>query len=616
MFNQRSRIQSFIFFLPGLFSLTTLSLQAAATNVSVGQSYSFSISADGTAPFSYQWFHDGVVMSGVSGGVYAGTAAAADGGLYNVKVANAAGSTMSDTITLVVASLPVFNPQPISQSVTAGISLSFTAAAGGTSVPTYQWRFNGTAIPGETSGTLSLSNVQAVNAGIYTLAATNGAGTAVSIPATLTVTAAPLLPAFTTQPSNQATTLGATVTFTSAATGAPIPTYQWRRNGAAISGATASSYMIPAVTAGSAGTYTVVASNSTGSVVSSGAVLIVNAAAAGPVFTAQPASQTVKKGGSVTFAAIASGVPAPSYQWYKNGTSLQGITTASYTISNLTTTNAGTYSVTATNTTGSVTSVGAALTITSSPLGFAPVDFNADNKSDLVWQNMTTGELAVSFMNGPAVQENLSLGIFDPQWKVGAVADFNADGAPDILCQNTVTGEWSVWLMSGVQVANKISLGIQPLNFRICAAGDFNGDGNPDIVVQNSANGQVSIWLMTGTQRLSITAVATLTANWQICSGVDLTGDGQSGLILQNSVTGQVKLWYMSGTRVTWKTGLTTVSPEWQVCGSGDFYGDGKSEILCQNVLTGESSLWSIVNNAVSKKVSLGTLSVDWVIRN
>lgn len=83
-------------------------------------------------------------------------------------------------------------------------------------------------------------------------------------------------PAITTQPQSQIVTAGANVTFSVSATGTPAPTYQWRKNGTNISGATQSSYTLTNVNSGHAGTYSVVVSNTYGSVTSSNVTLTVN----------------------------------------------------------------------------------------------------------------------------------------------------------------------------------------------------------------------------------------------------------------------------------------------------------------------------------------------------
>ena len=88
---------------------------------------------------------------------------------------------------------------------------------------------------------------------------------------------------------------------------------------------------------------------------------------AGPLITTQPQSQTVTVGANVEFSVTASGKPAPSYQWYFNGTTVNGATGASLSLTNVQTANAGNYTVTASNTSGTVTSSAATLTVSAAP---------------------------------------------------------------------------------------------------------------------------------------------------------------------------------------------------------------------------------------------------------
>src|SRR5207249_2921727 len=85
----------------------------------------------------------------------------------------------------------------------------------------------------------------------------------------------PAAPVFVLQPEGLDVYQGDNASFSATAIGTPNPTYQWRFNNANITGATSSAYTKTAVTTNDAGNYTVVASNTSGSVTSSVAVLTV-----------------------------------------------------------------------------------------------------------------------------------------------------------------------------------------------------------------------------------------------------------------------------------------------------------------------------------------------------
>jgi hypothetical protein len=174
-----------------------------------------------------------------------------------------------------------------------------------------------------------------------------------SNPATLAINAAPVI---STQPRSQTILAGSGVTFSVVATGSPSPTYQWRVNNSPIAGANSSSYSISAVQAASAGNYEVIVGNVFGTVVSSLAQLTVASTTVPPVITSQPASRTALAGTSTTLTVAASGVPAPSYQWRKNGVAINGATTASFVFGVLQTSDTANYDVVVSNSVGTVVS--------------------------------------------------------------------------------------------------------------------------------------------------------------------------------------------------------------------------------------------------------------------
>jgi len=248
---------------------------------------------------------------------------------------------------------PAITTQPVSRNVTAGTSTTFTVVAGGVPAPSYQWQKNGVAIAGATAATYTVASVAAGDAGTYAVVITNSEGSVTSDPAVLTITVANSPPAFTTQPISQAAITGDTVSLTVAASGVPAPTFQWFKNGAAVPGATGVTLTLTNVQSSDAATYWAVATNSSGSATSSGAVLTVRAL---PAITTQPLSSAVFVGGSVTLVAAATGTPTPTVRWQRNGIDIPGATSATLTLNNIQVTDAGSYALVATNTAGSSTS--------------------------------------------------------------------------------------------------------------------------------------------------------------------------------------------------------------------------------------------------------------------
>ncbi|MDR1717012.1 MAG: immunoglobulin domain-containing protein [Prevotella sp.] len=169
-------------------------------------------------------------------------------------------------------SAPAITNHPQNQMVNVGETATFGITATGSNLA-YQWKKDGATIAGATNATYSKANVQSTDAGVYTCVVSNAGGSTTSNGATLTVNVS--APVITNHPQNQTVNVGETATFSITATGSNL-TYQWKKDGATIAGATNATYSKANVQSTDAGVYTCVVSNTGGSVVSNGATLTVN----------------------------------------------------------------------------------------------------------------------------------------------------------------------------------------------------------------------------------------------------------------------------------------------------------------------------------------------------
>jgi hypothetical protein len=173
-------------------------------------------------------------------------------------------------------------------------------------------------------------------------------------------------PSITTQPASKSVAVGSSVTFSVVATGTAPLSYQWRFNGASISGATSSSYTISSAQTSQAGAYSVVVSNAGGSATSANATLTVTTSSvAPPTITSQPLSQTVNIGNTVTLRIAATGASPLTYQWRFNGVNITGATKTALMLTAIQSSQAGAYSCVVANPGGKTTSVNAMIVIRS-----------------------------------------------------------------------------------------------------------------------------------------------------------------------------------------------------------------------------------------------------------
>jgi hypothetical protein len=232
----------------------------------------------------------------------------------------------------------------------------------------------------------------------------NSAGTTTSSAAVLTVHTAPSI---TTQPASRTVTAGQTATFSVAATGTAPLTYRWLRSGTVISGATSSTYTTAATkTSDNAAQFAVVISNSAGTITSSVAVLTVHTA---PSITTQPASRTVTAGQTATFSVAATGTAPLTYQWQwrRSGTVISGATSSTYTTAaTKTSDNAAQFTVTVSNSAGTITSSVAVLTVhaptlllnaTSTTLAFGDVNVSSSTSKSVTLTN--AGDSSITILN-------------------------------------------------------------------------------------------------------------------------------------------------------------------------------------------------------------------------
>jgi len=333
--------------------------------VDIGDSITFSVSVSSQLPPSYQWRKNSQPITGATSNSYIITSVtSSNAGSYDVVVSSQNGSVTSNaaTLTVVNTKAPAITAQPTAQAVFAGSRALFTVTASGVGTLNYQWRKDGVALDESTSSYLLIPVCRSSDAGTYSVVVSSDYGSVASAGATLTVTT-PSIPVILTQPVGTLSPTGSRVTLQVEAAGYGTLSYQWKRNGNSITGATQASYTISSLNSSYVGDYTVVVSNTRGTITSNVATVSVRDPGIAPSITTQPLSQTVVLGKPATFSVVATGTDPLTYQWYKGTAPISNATAATYTIDSTTLADAGLYSVTITNLDGSASSNQATLTV-------------------------------------------------------------------------------------------------------------------------------------------------------------------------------------------------------------------------------------------------------------
>lgn len=316
-----------------------------------------------------------------------------------------AGATVLSPSTPSPASATVGTDLTVAFTVTGAQSAAGSWTIGGSVPPGLTFNPLGSTAAGVSSGIVNGATLQMngtpTTAGSYVISLrawerTNGSGTSTTFSYTVNVAAgANVAPAFTTQPTARSALVGGSVTFTAAASGSPTPTYQWYKNGAALSGQTAATLTLTALTLTDAATYTVVATNAAGSVTSNPVTLTVTAAVVAPVITASPTGVAVVPGQTVGLNVTATGT-SPSYQWKSVASgAIAGATGPLLVLRNITA--GGIYYCTVSNSAGSVDSAGAIVAVN----GTATDPARIDNLSVLTSLAAGEGYFTVGTVIGP-----------------------------------------------------------------------------------------------------------------------------------------------------------------------------------------------------------------------
>lgn len=290
-----------------------------------------------------------------------------------------------------------------------------------------------------------------------------------------------LTPTITTHPSSIERCTGASAPF-SVVVDTDSPTYQWRKGGSDIGGATNSSYTINPVTTGSAGSYDCVVTESLLGTTdtSNAATLTVNTYIS---ITSQPEDSTLCEGSDVTFSVTATGtLAAPNYYWYKDDVAIYEANSSTYSINNTTASDEAYYNALVIGRCGTVLSDYALLKV-------ADMDYETlltglvsywgfDGSGTYTTETDNTG------YNNGTVSNVTRLGTSDYRSQYGHF-DSNTDYITLTSADTRSTGTYSFWVYPTDRTDDRLIMGNDPYYSRI-----FLTITNGYLRVETNTNGQ------------------------------------------------------------------------------------------------------------------------------
>ena len=313
----------------------TISGQPLSVTTCSALPVTFSVAANGTAPLAYIWRKDGTNIAGATQSSYTiSSVATNDAGSYTVIVTNSCSSqTATSAVAALTVNLGTTATALTSLTVCSGQPATFSTTVSGSGPFTYVWKKDGVA-QGSATNTLSIASAVLTNAGTYTVEV-SGACNTITNSATLAVsnvTAA-------NGPTNQTACQGSLVTLATTASGAGPFSYVWKKNNV-IQSSTSNVLNIASTDLTDAGTYVVEITGACSSVTNSATVTVLTNTSATALSSLINCPNT-----PATFSTTASGTGPFSYVWKKDSISILGATNNSYSISNITSLDAATYTV-------------------------------------------------------------------------------------------------------------------------------------------------------------------------------------------------------------------------------------------------------------------------------
>ena len=250
---------------------------------------------------------------------------------------------------VVISDAPLVESASDDQTLAAGSDVDLQAVVTGSAPWQCVWLKDGVLL-GQTNATLSLRDLQATNAGVYTCIASNAFGATSSRGITVRVNTA--APRWKQQPQNVAVLPGQTATFFADVAGSEPLWFQWAHNGVTMAGATNATLQISPVTVADEGTYVVVVTNAYGSITSAPCFL----AATQPTILTEPEEMRVRANWTILLEVTALSPLPVSYRWFKDGVEVAGAVAAALPFAAVQDSDAGLYQAEVSNQNGAVRS--------------------------------------------------------------------------------------------------------------------------------------------------------------------------------------------------------------------------------------------------------------------
>ncbi|MGN6385370.1 MAG: immunoglobulin domain-containing protein, partial [Verrucomicrobiota bacterium] len=479
---------------------------------------------------------------------------------------------------------PSITRQPESNtSIGIGGNVFLTVTAAGLGPLKYQWTLTGTNIAAATNSFLSMNTIESSQEGDYQVIVSNSYGAVTSQVAHVTVV---IPPTITEQPESTKILAGESFSLSVVALGSAPLIYHWTFEGTPLLSGTNSTLTIANAQSRNEGIYRAIVQNKAGSATS--LVANVRVLPSGPKIISQPASVTIGASSNIVFNITAAGSQPLTYQWYFNDSILPGATADHYSLNNVQTRDAGSYHVVVRNSSGSIPSAPAILTVTPVVPYFLQVPESAmlTAGTNLTLVSLARGSEPISYQwqfngtNIPATNSSLlltNLALADAgDYRVLAsnlagtstsiVANVIITAAPPVFVEQPA----SISLLEGSRtILHSRASGSTPLSYQWFFQNDpIPGQTNPQLILEPVTLASMGSYyvIASNTFGTETSIVARVTVNQPphfVQNLTNLVVDQGSIVVLAVSATGSDPLsysWQFNGIPITETNAMLTLT--------------------------------------------------------
>jgi Matrixin len=244
-------------------------------------------------------------------------------------------------------------------------------------------------------------------------------------------------------------------------------------------------------------------------------------------------------------------------------------------------------------------------------------DFDGDGNTDLLWRNVTNGDVAIWLMNGSTI---LNTGVVSHPamtWRIVTLADLTSQGKTGIVWLNLSTGGYAIWYLNGTSLESSSTVNLPVGGYPVVFFGNVEHLGQTDAVQWSPSSGSLVMSRGVNSLDFSQTSQTIVSTDWALVGLADVQGNGSRELVWRSQSTGKVAIWFLTTNfQLSSSVVVGALSASWSLRGIGRFNGSTNDNLLWQNSVTGEVAIWNLNTNGTinSATVISGRAADPWGI--